>query len=107
MDLLDILSRTQSGLINFEQQDTYELYSAIVRPFDEFFNKRKSVNLSVSQLNLDEEEINNCLLGYTKSTIQCMTCQNTMTIKVQSFYDLSLEIEPNFITSLKSALLWF
>lgn len=41
MDLLDILSRTQEGLINYEQQDTYELYSAIVKGFDEFFNKRK------------------------------------------------------------------
>ena len=69
MDLLDILSRTQSGLINFEQQDTYELYSAIVKGFDEFFNKRKECNLSVSQLILKEEDIVNCLIGYTKSTI--------------------------------------
>ena len=48
MDLLDILSRTQQNLINFQQQDTYELYSAIVRSFDQFFNKRKQFNLSKS-----------------------------------------------------------
>jgi ubiquitin C-terminal hydrolase len=49
----------------------------------------------------------NVLQGYSKFSIICVGCKEEQSIKIQSFYDLSLDITPKSIHSLNDAIRHF
>ena len=46
--MLSTIDEIRSGLINLEQQDAHELYTAIVSCLDETLNDQKKLDLSAS-----------------------------------------------------------
>jgi hypothetical protein len=73
--LLELISGIKEDLINLEQQDAHELYSALIGCFEEAVSQQKRIDLSASARMEDQEELENCLIGYTKSSITCTTCK--------------------------------
>lgn len=48
--------------------------------------------------------LGNVMIGYTQSCIECEICKIKRSIKLEAFYNISLEIEANNIYSLEDAL---
>lgn len=78
--LLSLINTVKEGLINLEQQDAHELYAALVGSFEEVVNRRKTINLSNSVRLEDPCEVENRLIGFTKSSITCTVCKNEVSI---------------------------
>lgn len=74
--LLGLIDSVKQGLINLEQQDAHELYAALVGSFEEVVNRRKTLNLSNSVRAEEQPEVENRLIGFTKSSITCTRCRN-------------------------------
>jgi hypothetical protein len=74
--LLGLINAVKEGLINLEQQDTHELYAALIGSFEEVVNRRKTIDLSNSVQMGEREEVENRLIGFTKSSITCTLCKN-------------------------------
>jgi hypothetical protein len=84
-NLLDLINTVKEGLINLEQQDAHELYAALIGSFEEVINKQKNIDLSNSARLADQEgeekEIENRLIGFTKSSITCTVCRNEVQLQ--------------------------
>ena len=88
MTFLDILGALHANIIDLEQQDAHELYSILISSLDNVLGERKRLTLaksnlsSVSDICLEdtlvegsEKNIENPLLGYTKTSFTCSSCR--------------------------------
>jgi hypothetical protein len=78
--LLSTIEEVREGLINLEQQDAHELYAAIISCVDNALNRQKSIDLSASARFEEEDEFENPLIGYLKSSTICMTCKSEVNL---------------------------